>query len=210
MGIDHRKINRLLQKLRSHPYCVYAIETPHTGYLRSFRVKEGSEVQPGEILFLLERERNLKPVKSRVSGRVQRLRQDLLDRFVEAGEPILEIWHPLSQEEVISEILQEALQVLRAPETARYLPSPEIEARLRKDGPGKALVHPGEDLLIMTFMKRETPIRHEGPPAVIYRIFFDPQEVVPAGNPLLGLCSPEEVPYIDRVLARIREEWPEQ
>lgn len=209
MAIDHRKINQLLQKLRSHPYRVYTVETPHTGYLRKFRVQEKEEVRPGSPLFVLERERNPKLIRARVNGRVQELRTALLGKFVEAGEPVLEIWHPLTQEEVISEILREALTVITAPETARYLLAPDVEKRLRKDGPGKARVKPGEDLLIMTFMKRETPIRHEDQPMVIYRVFFQPHQLVTAGEPLLGLCAPEEVPYLDRVIARIREEWPE-
>ena len=208
MAIEHRKINALLQKLRSLPYRVHAVETPHTGYLREFRVKEGEEVHPGSPLFVLERERNPKLVRARVGGKVRQVRTELTERFVEAGERVLEIWHPLSQEEVISEVLREALTVIHAPETARYILAPEVEKRVRKEGPGRARVEPGEDLLIMTFMKRETPLRHEGPPMVIYRIFFDPRELVPAGAALVGLCAPDEVPYLDRVLARIREEWP--
>ncbi|QJA05465.1 hypothetical protein FVE67_01065 [Thermosulfurimonas marina] len=207
MAIDHARINQLLQKLRSHPYCVYPVETPHTGYLQEILVAEDQEVRPGEGLFVLERERNPKTIRARVSGRVRHLREELRGRFLEAGEKVLEIWHPLSREEAVAEVLRETLSLVRAPETARYLLPPEMEARLRKEG--RPLVRPGEELLIMTFMKRETPIRHEGPPMVIFKVFFSPHEVVPAGEPLLGLCAPEEVPYLERVIARIEEEWPE-
>ncbi|RUM87217.1 MAG: hypothetical protein DSZ24_06630 [Thermodesulfatator sp.] len=207
MALNHKRINQLLQRLRSHPYRIYPVETPHTGYLRKILVTEEQEVSAGEGLLVLERERNLKTLRARVGGRVRHLRKDLLGRFLEAGEKVLEIWHPLSQEEAVAEVLRETLVVVRAPETARYLLAPEVETRLLKEK--RPLVRPGEELLIMTFMKRETPLRHEGPPMVIFKLFFSPHQVVPAGEPLLGLCLPEEVPYLERVMARIQEEWPE-
>jgi len=219
MAIDHLKINQLLQRLRSRPYRIYEVKTPHTGYLREFLVKEGAEVKgprgrwrevPGTPLFKLEREKNLKTIRAKISGTVHKLRSELEGRFVEAEEVVLEIRHPLSQEEVISEFLQETLLLITAPETARYLIAPEVEKRIRKQGLGKALVKPHEEILIMSFMKRETPIFHSGEPMVIFKIFFTPQEVVPAGAPLLGLCLPEEVPYLERVIQRICEEWPEK
>ena len=219
MAIDHLKINQLLQRLRSRPYRIYEVKTPHTGYLKEFLVKEETEVKgprgkwreiPGTPLFTLEREKNVKTIRARVSGTVHSLRAELEGRFVEAEEVVLEIRHPLSQEEVISEFLRETLILITAPETARYLLAPEIETRIRKEGLGRVLVRPNEELLIMSFMKRETPIVHTGETMVIFRIFFTPQEVVPAGSPLLGLCFREEVPYLERVINRIREEWPEK
>ncbi len=218
MALDHQKINQLLQRLRSKPYRVYPVRTPHTGYLREILVEEGAEVKgpggrwkeiPGTPLFTLERERNLKTLRARIGGTVHKVRKDLEGQFVEAEETVLEIHHPLAPEEVIAEFLKETLTLVTAPETARYILSPEIEKRLRKDGPGKALVKPQEELVIMSFMKRETPLPHSGEPMVIFQVFFKPQEVVPAGEPLLGLALPEEVPYLQKVIARIREEWPE-
>ncbi len=218
MPIDHLKINQLLQRLRSRPYRVYEVRTPHTGYLREILVEEGAEVQgprgkwkeiPGTPLFVLERERNPKTIRARVNGTVHHLRKDLVGQFLEADEKVLEIRHPLSREEVISEFLRETLTLITAPETARYLFSPDFEKRLRKEGLGRVQIKPGEEILIMSFMKRETPILHRGEPMVVFRVFFTPQQVVPAGEPLLGLCLPEEVPYLERVMARIREEWPE-
>ncbi len=218
MPLDHLKINQLLQRLRSRPYRTYEVRTPHTGYLKEFLVEEGDEVKgprgkwrevPGTGLFVLERERNPKTIRAKVDGTVHGLRKELEGRFVEADEPVLEIRHPLSKEEVISEFLRETLTLVTAPETAKYLLSPELEKRLKKEGLGRARVRPGEEVLIMSFMKRETPIVHSGEEMVVFRVFFSSQQVVSAGEPLLGLCLPEEVPYLERVVARIKEEWPE-
>ena len=217
MELNYQKLNKILQRLRANPYKIYKVTTPHTGYLRELKVKEGDEVKgpsgkwlekPGTPLFVLERERNLKTIRAKINGTVQNLRTDLLNCFVEAEETILEIRHPLSQQEVISEILLHALYIIKAPETARYILSPEIAKRLEKEGTKKVRVRNGDELMIMTFMKRETPIflEEEGE-FVLYQVYFNPFELVEAGKPLLGLCPEKDLPYLEKIISRIKQEW---
>lgn len=217
MKIDFSQLIELLQKLKENPYKIYPVCTPHTGRLVEFLIKEGETVKgpsgtwlekPGTPLFILEREKNPKIIRASYNGIAQELRIDLLNKFVEAGEQILTIKHPLSQEEVISEILLSALYVIRAPETARYIISPDLAKKLEKEGLGKVKVKTGDELLIMTFMKRETPITlsREGQ-FVIFQIYFKPFELVQSGAPLLGLCPVDDLPHLERIIHRIKEEW---
>jgi len=217
MKIEYQELNKLLQKFRTNPYKVFKVTTPHTGYIKEFKVKEGDQVKgpsgkwlekPGTPLFVLERERNPKVIRAYIDGEVQNLRTELLGKFVEAEEVILEIKHPLSQKEIISEVLLSALYIVRAPETARYILSPGIANKLEREGFGKVKVKKGDELLIMTFMKRETPITFsEEGSYVIYNLYFSPFQVVERGSPLVGLCLEEKLPYLQKIIDRIKEEW---
>ncbi len=218
MALDHREINELLQQLRANPYRYHVVTTPHTGYLRRFLVQEGDHVtgpsgkwleKPGTGLFVLERERNEKIIRSTTQGEVYKIHKEYEGKFVEAYRPVIELRHALTQEEIIAELLQKTLHIVRAPEKARYLLAPQLARKLEKEGIGRVVVHPGDELVIMSFMKRETPILHEGPPMVVFRVFFSRQQMVDQGAPLLGLCQEQEVPYIEKLIARVKEEWPE-
>lgn len=217
MALDNREINALLQELRANPYRLYVIETPHTGYLRKFLVKEGEEVhgpqgrwleKPGTALFVLERERNPKTIRAKIGGVVYRINHQLLDRFVEAQQPVLEIRHVLTQSEIIAELLRKTLHIVRAPEKARYFLAPDLAKRLEKEGEGRVVVKPGDEMAIMSFMKRETPVLHEGEAMVVFRVFFANGQMVEQGDPLFGLCLEVERPYIEKLIARVKEEWP--
>jgi len=218
MKIDFKEVDKLLQKLRANPYKIFPVETPHTGYIKEFKVKEGDQVfgptgkwleKPGTSLFVLERERNPKIIRAHTEGIVQNLREDLRDKFVEAFETVLEIKHPLSKEEIISEVLLSALHVIYAPETARFILVPEINQRIEKHGLKKAEVKGGEDILIMTFMKREHFIKvEEEGRFIIYQVYFKPFELMPKGSPLISFCPYGDLPILEWIVARIREEWP--
>ncbi len=218
MKIEYQNLNKILQKFKANPYKTFKVVTPHTGYIKEFKVKEGDQVvgpsgkwleKPGTPLFILERERNPKIIRAQISGIVQNLRTDFLNKFVEAEEVILEIKHPLSQKEIISEILLSALYIIRAPETARYILSPTIAGKIEKEGLGKVKVKTGDELLIMTFMKRETPIYlTEKGTYVIYNIYFSPFQLIERGSPLIGLCPEENLPYLEKIIERIKNEWP--
>uniref|UniRef100_A0A7V4JPA3 Biotin attachment protein n=1 Tax=Thermodesulfobacterium geofontis TaxID=1295609 RepID=A0A7V4JPA3_9BACT len=218
MKIEYQDLNLILQKFRANPYKIYPVLTPHTGYIREFKVKEGDFVKgpfgnwlekPGTPLFILERERNQKIIRAKINGEVQKLRIDLLNKFVEAEEKILEIKHALSQEEVISEILLSALYIIKAPETARYILSPSLTSKLEKQGLRKAKVKKGEEILIMAFMKRETPIYFpEEGEFVVYHIYFAPFQLVERDQPLIGFCLEESLSYLQKIIERIKEEWP--
>ncbi len=218
MKIEYQELNLLLQKFRTNPYKIYPVLTPHTGYIREFKVKEGDLVKgpsgkwlerPGTPLFVLEREKNAKIVRAKITGIVQNLKTELLNKFAEAESCVLEIKHQLSQEEIISEILLSALYIIKAPETARYVLSPSLALKLEKEGLGKVKVKNGDELLIMTFMKRETPIyfSQEGE-FVVYRLYFTPFQLIEKDQPLIGLCLEENVPYLEKIIKRIKEEWP--
>lgn len=217
MKIEYQNLNLILQKFKANPYKIYPIVTPHTGYIKEFKIKEGDFVKgpsgkwlekPGSPLFVLERERNQKIIRAKISGIVQKLRTELLNKFVEAEEVILEIKHPLSQEEIISEILLSALYIIKAPETARYILSPTIASKLEKEGLGKVKVKKGDEILIMAFMKRETPIyfSEEGN-FVIYHLYFTPFQLIERDQPLIGFCPEENLPYLQKIIERIKEEW---
>lgn len=217
MKINYQELTELLQKFKVNPYKIYPVCTPHTGYIREFKIREGESVtgpqgqwleKPGSPLFILERERNPKLIRAFYSGIAQNLRLNLLNKFVEAGEQILEIKHPLNQDEIISEILLSSLLIIRAPESARYILSPELSKKLEKDPLGKIKVREGEELLIMTFMKRETPIYlQEKGEFILYQLYFKPFELVSAGEPLLGLCPLDDLPNLNKIIQRIKEEW---
>ncbi len=217
MALDNRKINQLLQSFRANPYRIFVVVTPHTGYLREFLVKEGDEVKGptgkwleklGTPLFILEREKNPKTIRAKASGIVSKVNYELEGRFVEAFEPVLEIKHSLTQKEIIAELLRKTLHIVTAPEKARYFLSPELAKKIEKEGEGKVVVKPGEELAIMSFMKRETPILHEGPPMVVFRVFFSQGQMIEQGEPLFGLCLENERPYVEKLISRVKEEWP--
>ena len=217
MALDNRRINQLLQSFRANPYRIFVVVTPHTGHLREFLVKEGDEVtgprgkwleKPGSPLFVLERERNPKTIRAKASGTVSKVNRELEGRFVEAFTPVLEIKHPLTQKEIIAELLRKTLHIVTAPEKARYFLSPELAKRIEKEGEGRVVVKPGEELAIMSFMKRESPVFHEGQPMVVFRVFFSRGQMVEQGEPLFGLCLEEERPYVEKLIARVKEEWP--
>jgi hypothetical protein len=62
---------------------------------------------------------------------------------------------------------------------------PEISHRIEKHGLKRAEVRGGEDILIMTFMKREhfIKVKEEGR-FIIYQVYFKPFDLVPKGSPL--------------------------
>src|SRR6056297_2963504 len=90
----------------------------------SFTVKEGDEVDspsgewlhiPGTTLYEINRERNPKPVSSKINGTIASLNSDLDGSFVEAGEKLMTIRHPLKKKEIIEGILKEVLYLFPAP-----------------------------------------------------------------------------------------------
>jgi len=208
-------LNDLLRQYRSHPYEDYRVETPHTGVI-SFKVSEGQEVvgpsgkwlqKPGTLLFLLERERNEKRIAATCSGTVAELRSDLDGKFIEAGQHVLSIRHKLGRDEIIDRILTQVLSLFTAPQRARYFMAPEVAAKLEKQPKGGVAINPGDEVLIMSLMKRDTITVYDGIPGVIYKVYFKSGDMVEQGAPLLGICPPEKLPYVEKVIQRIRTEW---
>ena len=86
--------DEIINKYRSDPFEYLDVVTPHTG-LVNFKVNEGEEVDgpsgrwhhhPGTLLYMLNREKNPKPMYSLTKGVVTSLREELEGHFVEAGE----------------------------------------------------------------------------------------------------------------------------
>ncbi len=210
-------LNDLLRRYRTHPFEDYVVETPHTGRLQ-LKVEQGQEVKgpsgkwgqkPGTLLFVLERERNPKKVYSRNTGIISEVRTDLNEAFVEAREPVLTVQHRLNKEEIIDRILKEVLSIYSAPQRARYFLVPEIAAQIEKNIEKGVSIKKGDEILIMSLMKRDTILEYDGEPGVIYKVYFQSGQTVEQGQSLLGVCPPAKLQYVQKVVQRIRTEWDE-
>jgi len=208
-------LNDLLRKYKSHPYEDHQIKAPHTGTVK-IHVKEGQEVngptgqwrhRPGTLLYILEREGNPKRITSRYTGFVAELRSELDGRFVQAGEPVMVVRHRLNKEEIIDRILREVLYIFPAPQRARYFFTPEVAAAIEKDKAKAFNVRSGDEILIMSLMKRDSLLEYDGPSGVLYKVYFKHGDLIEQGAPLLGICSPDRLPFVEKVIQRIRTEW---
>jgi hypothetical protein len=209
-------LDELIENYKREPYETFKISTPHTGHV-SFAVSDGSQVRgpsgmwgerPGSPLYHITRQGNRKPVTAPTNGVVAEFALGLEGRFAAAGTHLMTIRHPMTREEVINRVLREVLHIFRAPEKAKYFFTPELAAQMEKEGDGKKVpVRPGEEILIMSRMKRDTPIVYDGSPGIIYATYFKPNVSVPADEPLLGVCPPERLDYVCRLIQRINVEW---
>lgn len=207
--------DEIINKYRSDPFEYLDVVTPHTGRIK-FKVKEGQEVagpsgkwnhHPGTLLYIINRENNPKPIHSLTNGVVTSLRQELDGEFVEAGEKLMTVKHPLKKREIIEGILQNVLYLFRAPEKAKYFFSLEIQARLEKQGEKAVFIKPGEEILTMSLMKRDTPIYYTGEAGIIHSVYFKPGQSVSQGEPLIGVCAREKLPLIQKIITHVKAEW---
>lgn len=205
----------ILSQYRSDPFDYMAVHTSHTGRLR-FKVREGDAVEgisgkfhhiPGTLLYELERERNLKQVTAVINGQVDMVRNDFEGGFVEAGEHILTIKHPLKKREIIEYILRQVLTPYRAPEKAKYFYALDLQARIDKYGQRAVAIKPGDEILTMSLMKRDTPVYYDGEPGIIHSVYFKPGVSVEQGEPLFGVCPQDRLPLIERIITRVKAEW---
>jgi hypothetical protein len=219
-GFDMLDISAVLEKIKASPYEEVRVAAPHTGTVRFVPglVEDMPLEGPGGLwkeklgtrLATIERERNIQPITSPEKGRVASMHRELDGAFVQAGEELLRLRHYLSREEVLQRILKEALHIFRAPERARYFFVPDVEVKIKVSGPKAVTVREGEDLLIMSRMKRETAVRYSGPEGVIYAVYFSQTHNVDAGQPLIGVCPPGLAEKIEDVVLRVQTEWREQ
>ncbi len=207
--------DEILTNYRSDPYSYVDVHAIHTGLIR-FRVRVDDAVEgvsgewhhvPGTLLYELERERNLKAIHSPTNGLVASVRDDLEGHFVEAGEKILVIRHPLKKREIIDSILRRVLFQFKAPERAKYFFSLELQARIEKYGQRAVSIRPGDEILTMSLMKRDIPIYYTGEPGIIHSVYFQPGVTVELGEPLVGICAEEKLPYIQKIITRVKAEW---
>ncbi len=205
----------ILSKYRSDPFDYVHIHTKHTGRVR-FKVAEGGQVKgaggewhhlPGSLLFVLYRERNPKPIYSETFGEVSALRRELEGNFVEANEKVMTIKHPLTKREIIESILRRVLANFNAPERAKYFFSMDIQARIDKHGSRGVTIQPGDEVFTMSLMKRDIPVYYTGEPGIIHSIYFQPGVSVGHGEPLIGVCPPARLPFIQKIISRVKAEW---
>lgn len=207
--------DELLSKYKSDPYDYVDIYAVHTGRV-SFKVMEGTEVEaargqwgqvPGSVLYEINRERNPKLITAQTNGIVADVNRELDGQFVEAGEKLLTIKHPLKKKEIIENILKEVLSLFVAPETAKYFFSMDIQSRIDKKGPGAVTVKSGDEVLTMSLMKRDTPVYYRGEEGVIHSIYFKPGVSVAQGEPLLGICASDTLPIIQKIITKVKADW---
>ena len=128
-------------------------------------------------------------------------------QFVEAGEKLMTIKHPLKKKEIIENILKEVLFLFPAPETAKYFFAMDIQSRIEKKGARAVTIESGEEILTMSLMKRDTPVYYKGQRGVVHSIYFNPGVSVAQGEPLLGICAPEKLPLIQKIITRVKADW---
>ena len=207
--------DEILTNYRSDPYSYVDVHTIHTGRIR-FKAKVDDTVEgvsgqwhhvPGTPLYVLERERNAKSVHSQTNGIVASVRDDLEGQFVEAGEKIIVIRHPLKKREIIDSILRKVLCQFKAPERAKYFFSLELQARIEKYGQRAVSINPGDEILTMSLMKRDIPVYYTGEPGIIHSVYFQPGVTMEQGEPLIGICAKDRLPYIQKIITRVKAEW---
>lgn len=205
----------LLSKYKADPFDYVDIFAIHTGRV-SFKVVDGQEIEatsgewqqvPGTQLYEINRERNPKLITAHTNGTVAEVRSELDGQFVEAGEKLLTIKHPLKKKEIIENILKEVLILFPAPETAKYFFAMDIQSRIDKKGARSVSIDQGDEILTMSLMKRDTPIYYQGEKGVIHSIYFKPGISVAQGDPLLGICAPEKLPLIQKIITRVKADW---
>ena len=207
--------DEILGKYHSDPYEYVDILAEHTGTVR-FLVEVGSEVEAvsgewehilGTALYEITRERNPKKNTATTNGVVSEVYSGLEGRFVEAGEKLLTIRHPLKKKEIIERILQEVLIIFPAPERAKYFFSLDVQSRIEKKGAREVSVKAGDEIIIMSLMKRDTPVYYSGEPGVIHSVYFQPGVSVDQGAPLIGVCPTEKLPLIQKIITRVKADW---
>lgn len=212
-------IGKLLEEIKASPFEEIDIVAPHTGVVEFGGLEDGIRVTgpggtwkeiSGTLLATVDRERNKKPIHAPQKGEIVGIARELEGRFVEAGTRLMTLRHFLSKEEVIDIILKKTLTLFRAPDRAKYYFVPEVDTKVKASGPSAVTVHDGMELFIMSRMKREMPVNYAGPEGVIYAVYFQHNENVDAGEPLIGVCQPDQVSLIEDVIARVQSEWEEQ
>lgn len=207
--------DEILSKYRSDPYDYVDMYAVHAGLVRFF-VDDGAEVRgvggewnhiPGTDLYEITRERNPKVITSKTNGTVSFLNKEAEGKFVEAGTRLLTVRHPLKKKEIIEAILQEVLYLFPAPERARYYFSMDIQSRIDQKGARSIVINPGDEIITMSLMKRDTPVFYDGDAGILHSIYFSPGDSVDQGVPLIGVCPEEKLGVVQKIITRVKAEW---
>ena len=212
-------ITALLDEIKQHPYLDVSIKTPHTGIIEFTDIEEGNKVKdvsgefkeiPGTKIAVITRENNPRFIHAAQKGIIQKMHKEYNKQFVEAGTEIGILRHFLSKEEVIEIILQKALHLFYVPERAKYYFTPEIDKKVKISGSQTVTVTNGMELFIVSRMKREVPLLYTGPEGIIYQVYFKHNQNIDINQPLIGVCSPDQLQTIEDVVSHVNHEWIEQ
>ncbi len=211
-------IKTLLEDIKKAPYRELTVFAPHSGNIEFVLKDVGTKVKgvsgtwkekPGTLLAYLVREGNKKPIFAPEKGEVVEFCGLKDGQFVQAGTPLLKIRHFLTRQEVIDIILQKALSLFLAPEKGKYYFVSDVDRKIKSKGCQAVNVKEGDEILILSRMKRETIIPYQGPEGIIYALYFKPGQSVDAAQPLIGVCPQNQLEQIKDVVARIQTEWEE-
>lgn len=212
-------VGKLLEEMKESPYEEITVYSPHCGIVRYEKLPLSSSIRgpagqwkekPGTRLATVEREHNFHPITALETGTLISVNEELEGQFVEAKTPLAVIRHFLSKDEVLKIILQKALYLFYAPERAKYYFSPEIEKNIQASGSRSVKVSEGMELFIMSRMKREAILPYSGPTGIIYAKYFERNENIDAGKPLIGVCQESQLSHIEDVVLRVQTEWEEK
>lgn len=207
--------DEIIAKYKTDPYHYVEVLAVHTGRVQ-FKVVNGDEAHapsgewlqiPGTSLYEINRERNPKLVCAQINGSVMDIRTELDGQFVEAGEKLMTIRHPLKKKEIIEGILKDVLYLFPAPEAAKYFFSLDIQSRIDKKGARSVTIENGDEILTMSLMKRDTPVYYRGERGVIHSVYFKPGVSVQQGEPLIGVCAPDKLPLIQKIITKVKADW---
>ena len=202
-------IDKIIAEYKQTPFEIYDVFTPHTGMV-SLMVKKGEKVNSGKkgtLIYTILRQGNLKNIYAPIDGEVVEILEKVDRQFVEAKTKIMSIKHTFSKEEVVNKVLERFLYIFKAPETARYHFTQELNKKIEQKGLQGIIINPGEEILIMSRMKRDIPLIYEGEPGIIYAVYFKPNVTIMQGMPLLGICPPGQVEFISKLVRKIQLEW---
>ena len=215
MASEKIHFDEIIGKYRSDPYDYVDMYAVHAGQVR-FLVDDDAEVNgvsgewhhiPGAALYEITRERNPKVITSKTNGIVSSVNKEADGQFVEAGTKLLTIRHPLKKKEIIESILQEVLYLFVAPERARYYFSMDIQSRIDQKGARSIFIKPGDEIITMSLMKRDTPVYYSGEPGILHSVYFKPGDSVGQGTPLIGICAEDKLTVVQKIITRVKAEW---
>ena len=187
-------VTSLLEEIKASPFEEQEIVAPHTGVVTFGSLKLGDKVigpngtwkeRPGTLIATITRERNPKPLNAVQKGEVCAIHSELEGTYVQAGTPLATI-------------------------RAKYYFVPQIDTKIKVSGCRSVSVYEGMELFIVSRMKREMPLYYTGPDGLIYTVYFEHNENVDAGSPLIGVCPPDQLQQIEEVVLKVQTEWQEQ
>ena len=83
----------------------------------------------------------------------------------------------------------------------------DIQSRIDQKGARSVIVKPGDEIITMSLMKRDTPVFYEGEPGIIHSVYFKPGDSVDQDTPLIGVCAENKLPLIQKIITRVKAEW---